>query len=134
MKIFDRCCAIAVIQNKKILLGERTDGQGWSMAGGKLEEGEDYETAAKRELNEEFDIFATTLNCLGAVTSEVYIKGKKSIVRPTVFLCKDYTGIPKPYLPEMKELRWIGLNELSSVELFKPTKEIIDLYGDVLFK
>lgn len=133
MKIFDQCCAIAVIQNKKILLGKRTDGQGWSMAGGKLEEGEDYETAARRELKEEFCILANTLKYLGTVTSEAYIKGKKGIVRPTVFLCKDYTGIPKPHLSEMKELRWIGLNELSAIPLFEPTKEIIHSYRDILF-
>ncbi len=37
---------IAVIQDNKLLLGYRTDGQGWSLAGGKQEGSESLEECA----------------------------------------------------------------------------------------
>ncbi|QZY54192.1 NUDIX domain-containing protein [Crassaminicella profunda] len=132
MKVFHRCCAIILMKNNKILLGLRADGQGWSMAGGKLEEGENYEMAVKRELQEEFNLLAKKNKCLGEVTSRAFVKGVETLVQPKIFFCEEFEGEPKPQLSEMDELRWFGLNELTSIQLFAPTKAVIEEYLDVL--
>ncbi|QXM06550.1 NUDIX domain-containing protein [Crassaminicella indica] len=133
MQVFDKCCAVFIIKNNKILLGLRTDGQGWSMAGGKLENGEKHEAAAKREMQEEFNIIAKKLQYLGTVKSIAYVKGVKSFVQPKVFLCCSFEGEPKPQLCEMKELRWFGLDELKYIKLFEPTKAVLKKYMNHLF-
>ncbi len=58
---------IAVIQDNKLLLGYRTDGQGWSLAGGKQEGSESLEECALRELYEEFGLKSDSLEYLGQV-------------------------------------------------------------------
>ncbi|MCT4605232.1 MAG: NUDIX domain-containing protein [Marinisporobacter sp.] len=133
MKVFDRCCAIIIKNNNKVLLGWRVDGQGWSLAGGKLEEGEDYEIAAKRELQEEFNLLVKKIKCLGTVQSEAYVKGIKRLVEPSVFLCEEFEGDPRPQLCEMEQLKWFALNELIDMELFKPTKAVLREYLNVSF-
>lgn len=134
MKVFDRCCAIIIKENNKVLLGWRVDGQGWSLAGGKLEEGENYEIAAKREMQEEFNLLAKKLKYLGTVTSEAYVKGIKRLVQPRVFLCEEFEGKPKPQLSEMKKLKWFALDELIDMGLFKPTKEVLEKYLAISFQ
>ncbi|WP_129598159.1 NUDIX domain-containing protein [Anaerophilus nitritogenes] len=134
MEIFKECCAIAVVKDKKVLLGLRKDGQGWSMAGGKLEKGENYEMAAMRELKEEFNLVANELYDLGNIESNAYVRGEEKKVSPKVFLCKNFSGDEKPQDDEMKELRWFLLDELKELSLFLPTKEVIDKYKNEIFR
>ncbi|WP_053955296.1 NUDIX domain-containing protein [Inediibacterium massiliense] len=133
MEIFKDCCAIAVVKDEKILLGFRKDGQGWSMAGGKLEKGENYEMAARRELKEEFNLVAHELDELGHIESRAYVRGEEKRVSPKVFLCKNFSGDEKPQDDEMKELRWFSLQELKELSLFLPSKEVINQYKKSIF-
>lgn len=122
------CTGIAVIQDHKILLGWRADGQGWSMAGGKVEKNETIAVCAKRELFEEFGLVANQLIYRGQVTSQAYLKGTLQTVKPHIFLCYDYDGKVQINIKEMEDYRWFPLPTIEKLEpLFLPTKEALSL-------
>ncbi|SCY51592.1 NUDIX domain-containing protein [Alkaliphilus peptidifermentans] len=122
------CCGIIVVKDNKLLLGLRTDGQGWGLAGGKLEHEETHYEAAKRELNEEFNIIPKELTFLGFVEEEALVKGEKLIVVPSIYLCEDYFGEPRAEPKEMKELGWFDADEIKELKLFPPSKAAIYKY------
>lgn len=119
---------IAVIQNNKLLLGYRTDGQGWSLAGGKQEHNETLEDCAKRELLEEFGIVSKQLEYLGQIKSKALVGNKKQTVEPHIYICHDYTGQIKLDRKEMLNYMWVNLRMGTNIpKLFPPTEEAIHL-------
>ena len=59
--LYRQCVGIVVYNNKKVLLCERRDTKGaWQFPQGGIEQGEDLETAARRELKEETSIISVT--------------------------------------------------------------------------
>lgn len=126
--MFDRATGVAVIKNNKVLLGLRTDGQGWSLAGGKMEESESVEQCAKRELFEEFNLTANKLEYIGQVSSQAIIRGVTCQVKPHIFICNEFSGEIKLRLEEMIEYKWFDLSEVKNIEnIFPPSKEALKL-------
>ena len=119
---------IAVIKNKKVLLGNRKDGQGWSLAGGKQEKNETLEECAYRELEEEFGLRANHLEYVGKVFSEALVKGIVRKVAPSIYICHEFEGEIKLQESEMLSYQWMDLKETLKIEnLFLPSKEAIKI-------
>jgi 8-oxo-dGTP diphosphatase/2-hydroxy-dATP diphosphatase len=84
---------VLVHQGDKILLGMKKRGFGagnWNGFGGKLEEGETIEEAARRELFEECGLSAETLEKMGVLEFHLF-EGK--ILEVHIFKCRDFTGL-----------------------------------------
>lgn len=119
---------IAVIQDNKLLLGFRSDGQGWSLAGGKQENNESLEECANRELLEEFSIKSEGLEYLGQVKSKAIVNKKKQEVHPHIYVCNNFVGNIKVNRNEMLNYMWVDLNMAPNVpKLFPPTEKAIQL-------
>jgi len=119
---------IAVIRENKLLLGYRTDGQGWSLAGGKQDTDETLEECASRELLEEFNITSKDLIYLGQVKSKAIVNKKREEVMPHIFICNDFSGEIKVDRDEMLNYMWVHLGMAANIpKLFPPTEEAIRL-------
>lgn len=91
-----------IYEHPRILLGMKKRGFGagrWNGFGGKLEEGESLEEAAKRELKEEAGIAATGIEKRGVLTFEFKTTGE--IVEVHVFQVNGFSGNPE----ESEEMR-----------------------------
>ena len=119
----------------KFLLGKRHDdsakassalhGEGtWTMPGGKIDFGETYIDAAKREIREETGIEARSFE-LVSLTNEILPDAHFITVG---LLCTDFSGEPRVMEPdEMTEWRWFPLNEPPS-PMFFPSAKILKNY------
>lgn len=129
--MFTACTAIIVLEDHRVLLGYRSDGQGWSLAGGKQEPDEDLKTCAKRELQEEFGLLASALEPLGRIHAASLVHGKPETVHPMVYLCRDFTGSIKAHDQEMTELQWVDLDLAQEIpNLYPPTREALRVFSD----
>ena len=118
--------AVMLLKDNKILLGKRhTDpekadsllhGEGtWTMPGGKLDFGESFEEAAKRELK-----FISVTNDIVHDAHFVTIG----------FLCEDFEGSPKVMEPdEITKWKWFDINRLPE-PMFSPSEKIVKNYID----
>ncbi|MCK4592555.1 8-oxo-dGTP diphosphatase [Candidatus Parcubacteria bacterium] len=98
-------------QHPKILLGMKKRGHGegkWNGFGGKVEQGETIEEAAKREMREESGIGIKEMNKLGIVEFE-YQDGSGNM-EVHIFYVKEFKGSPAES-EEMKP-RWFDINEI----------------------
>lgn len=121
-------CGVAIMNGSKVLLGERSDGQGWCMAGGKLEKGELPSEAAKRELTEEFGLIAEKVDLLGVIESQAKVKGVLRNVRSYIFATSTYTGNIRP-CDEILDFKWEDVLTMNFEDksLFLPTQKAIKL-------
>lgn len=130
----DRCCGIVIKKGSEVLLGNRGDGQGWGLAGGKLEEGESFYEAALRELMEEFSLVALSMMELGRVQEYAEVKGNRMLVEPLIYLCNEYEGIPQADGCEILEIKWFNYQEaISILHMFPPSKQALIEYKDMIF-
>lgn len=105
--------AAVIIKDERYLVCQRPKakrhGQCWEFPGGKLEGNESHLDAATRELKEELDLTVTAVgNCLFSASDP----GSPFVVD---FYEVMVTGTPK--LLEHTDLRWLKLEELSSINL-----------------
>ncbi|MBB6217994.1 8-oxo-dGTP pyrophosphatase MutT (NUDIX family) [Anaerosolibacter carboniphilus] len=127
--ILDNCTGIIVLDNDRVLLGLRTDGQGWSIAGGKMDGAETTYECAIRELEEEFGLTGLNLDYLGQVESRAFVKGVDRIVMPHIFLCKQFKGEIKIAIDEMVEYKWVKFEELEEIHhWFPPSKKALEMF------
>ena len=122
-------------ENGEVLLGKRNDdkskagselsGEGtWTMPGGKLEFGEDFETGAVREVKEETGIDVKKLKVI-CVNND---KTENAHFVTIGLQAEEYEGNPLAMEPEeITEWRWFNLNELPA-KVFTPSSEIVENY------
>lgn len=125
------CGVIITNWDGKILLGKRWDGQGWGLAGGKVDEGETHEEAAKRELFEEFGITATQVTLLGITTSDAVVNGVQKGVKSYVYFADSYIMPKNDLVPndEITEFKWMWAEDiLERDDIFAPTVKSIKVY------
>lgn len=92
-KILTLC---VVHDDKQILLGLKKRGFGegkWNGFGGKVQEGEGVEEAARRELREEAGIDAQEMRRRGVIAFE--FSGNPEILEVHIFSCSDFSGEPR---------------------------------------
>ncbi len=116
-----------VHQHPNILLGMKKRGFGvgrWNGFGGKVEEGETIEAAAKRELEEESGIVAIDMTEVGILDFAFENDPKELEVH--IFEIKDFTGTPKE--TEEMEPKWFAVDEIPFDQMWSD-----DIYWMPLF-
>ncbi|OCT61521.1 7,8-dihydro-8-oxoguanine triphosphatase [Xenopus laevis] len=102
---------VLVVQPPRILLGMKKRGFGagrWNGFGGKVQNGETIEDAAKRELWEESSLTVESLQKIGHITFEFV--GSTELLDVHVFRADDFSGEPT----ESEEMRpqWFDLQKI----------------------
>jgi 8-oxo-dGTP diphosphatase len=118
--------AVCIINNNKILLGNRINYHGnntWAFPGGHLEFSESFEECSIREVKEETSIDIKNIRFL-SITNDVFKKEKKHYI--TIFMVADYfSGEVKIMEPnKCREWKWFNWNNLPQ-PLFLPIKNLI---------
>lgn len=102
---------VMVVQPQRILLGMKKRGFGagrWNGFGGKVQQGETIEEAAKRELWEESDLTTDALQKIGNIKFEFV--GSTELLDVHIFRTDAFKGEPS----ESEEMRpeWFSLDEI----------------------
>lgn len=104
----------AIIDDGRVLAGKRAEppemAGRWEFPGGKVETGEDEKSALIRECQEELD---ARVEVYGRIGADVILGGGWGVLR--VYAARLSTG-DRPVALEHAELRWLGVDELESVE------------------
>lgn len=126
-----------ILRGGKLLLGRRhhdpikadseLGGQDtWTMPGGKLEFGEEFEDAAIREVKEEIGLEITREDL--KLVSLANDKGNGSQFVTIGFLCEKLVGEPKVMEPdEIVEWQWFDLDSLPA-KVFMPSQKVLNNY------
>jgi 8-oxo-dGTP pyrophosphatase MutT (NUDIX family) len=94
----------------------------WSLPKGKLDEGEDFEAAALREVEEETGLQCRLGRALGD-TSYNDRKGRRKLVRYFEMAPEDGDFEPNE---EVDELRWVGLAEARGLLDYDFDRELVE--------
>ena len=124
MDKFDVVAAIIIKDDKYFIAQRNRDkhmGLSWEFPGGKVEEGESFEIALKREIKEELNINIAINNKLG----EENYKDEKINVKLHYFLCSHTSG--EIYLNEHEDSAWITKNEFKNYNFAEGDSDIINL-------
>ena len=96
-------------------------GLSWEFPGGKVEKGETFEIALKREIKEELNIEINVKNKLG----EENYQDDKIKVKLHYFICKHISG--KIHLSEHEDSAWVSKNEFKNYSFAEGDSDIINL-------
>lgn len=128
MDIYDKGTGVALINKKnEVLLGLRSDGQGWGLAGGKIESNEMPFEAAMRKCADDFGYVVENpddMKFVGRFFAPAIVSGEKQMVCSYIFMYKlPNTDIEfGERTPKMTELKWFSREEImAEANLFLPT-------------
>ena len=117
--------AAIILKDDKFFIAQRNRnkhmGLSWEFPGGKVENGETFENALKREIKEELNINIAINNKLG----EENYKDEKINVKLHYFLCSHTSG--EIYLNEHEDSAWITKNEFKNYNFAEGDSDIINL-------
>ena len=129
---------VLLVKDGKVLLGKRHEsaqkaesslkGEGtWTMPGGKLEFGEDFEDAATRELLEETGIKAKRVKVVCVNNDKIDTAHFVTIG----VLCEEWEGEPKVMEPDqITEWYWFAMEDLPYPIYFPSAKILMNLRKD----
>ena len=124
MDKFDVVAAI-IIKDDKFFIAQRNRnkhmGLSWEFPGGKVEIGETFEIALKREIKEELNIDINIIKKLG----EENYKDDKINVKLHYFICSHISG--EVYLNEHEDSAWVTKNEFKNYNFAEGDCDIINL-------
>ena len=124
MDKFDVVAAI-ILKDDKFFIAQRNRnkhmGLCWEFPGGKVEKGETFDIALKREIKEELNIDIAINNKLG----EENYKDEKINVKLHYFLCSHISG--EIYLNEHEDSAWVTKNEFKNYNFAEGDCNIINL-------
>ena len=112
-----RSIACIDYRNGKIFIAKRQNigvmGNRWEFPGGKLEDGEDYETAIKREMIEEFSV---NVQVGEKIASASFEHNGKAFVVDAYIVKFEHDGMEKPFvLTEHTEYKWADISEIPNL-------------------
>ena len=115
--------AAVIKKDNKYLIAQRNRNKHfafyWEFPGGKVDNGETFEIALQREINEELSI---GIKIYKKISSQIH-KDDKINVKVNYFLCEHSTG--KIILSEHEDLKWVTKKELSSYRMAPGDSKII---------
>ena len=124
MDKFDVVAAI-LIKGDKIFIAKRNRnkhmGLNWEFPGGKVEKGETFENALKREIKEELNIEINIKNKLG----EENYQDDKINIKLHYFICSYING--EIILSEHEDSAWVTRNEFKNYSFAEGDSDIINL-------
>ena len=124
MDKFDVVAAI-IIKDDKYFIAQRNRnkhmGLSWEFPGGKVEEGESFEIALKREIKEELNIEINIKNKLG----EENYQDDKINVKLHYFICSHVNG--EIILNEHENSAWVTKNDFKNYNFAEGDSDIINL-------
>ena len=124
MDKFDVVAAI-IIKDDKYFIAQRNRnkhmGLSWEFPGGKVEEGESFEIALKREIKEELNIEINIKNKLG----EENYQDDKINVKLHYYICSHING--EINLSEHENSAWVTKNEFKNYNFAEGDSDIINL-------
>ena len=101
----------------------------WEFPGGKLEQGEGYEAALRRELKEELDIEAGDLS---QIFQHEHLYPKIAWVNLRFFRVKDYSGELKNRV--FQQIKWVPIKELVQIDFLDGdlsiVRKLVSSYGE----
>ncbi len=105
------CCSVAICDDEgRVLLQKRTDGDWWGLPGGRLDAGDTFTGAARREAREETGLEVEIIQLVGAYTDpkvcSVYPDGNRAQIAVLHFLARPSGGSLIAANEETAELRW----------------------------
>ncbi len=140
--IYHRISRIFLFNSKgELLIQKRSDnsttlpGRYDQSAAGHVDEGEDYLTAAKRELEEEVGVKGIELTEKGKFFTDEKDQPGKIVKRFNMIYTATYDGEAKPSPEEVSKVRWIDPKELSKWMEEKPndfTEGFIENFKNLL--
>ena len=105
----------------RILLARRTEGRDlaglWEFPGGKMEPGESLLDAAKRELREELDVAAVSVD---EPIFSAHDEGSPFVID---FVPCEIAGMPSPL--EHAEIRWASLEDIQRLDLAPSDRKFV---------
>jgi 8-oxo-dGTP diphosphatase len=119
-------CAI-IEKDDKILCAQRSECMNlplkWEFPGGKVENGETFESCIIREIEEELGLDISIIEALPPSIFQ-YPNAKEICLLP--FICRIKTG--KINLKEHKQIKWLSLSELKTLDWAAADIPILDHY------
>ncbi|NCC11440.1 MAG: NUDIX hydrolase [Bacteroidia bacterium] len=142
-KVLAAGVAVVSEDGMRVLLGKRTDGQGWCFPAGKMDKDDnmDFEVTARRELYEEAGLMPRVLKPVGFIEVKTLIHGAECEVKSMIFkarVSQDYaeygyvSGLSLIPNAEISEFRFVDilcllLDHANSYGLYKPTIAALNL-------
>lgn len=114
-----------VFNKNKVLLTKHSENHHWGFPKGLIEEGQNSEQAALREVKEEGGVEAEILGKVGYSKYIYTFEGDKIFKVVTYFLMKYISGNPKDHDWEMEEAGWFSLDEALKTLSFPQDKELL---------
>ena len=105
----------------------------WDIPKGKVETGEDYETAGIREVEEECGIVNPIIETFLCETYHTYVFKGTNVLKKTMWYVMNYSG-PKVLVPQTEEgitnVKWFSKEEFFEVRgnTYGSINEVIDRY------
>ena len=123
---------VLVLKEGKVLVGTRESESGYGLIcgpGGHIKVGETPTQAAFRETEEEFGISPTELIPIGRGPAE-----PDTGIKPYVFLCTEYHGDLHCVDGEMKDPKFLSLDEIEQLKpsLFQPFSDGVDVLKAII--
>ncbi len=123
---------VLVLKDGKVLVGTRESESGYGLIcgpGGHIKIGEEPKQAAFRETEEEFGISPTELIPIGRGPAE-----PDTGIKPHVFLCTEYHGDLHCVDGEMKDPKFLSLEEIEQLKpsLFQPFMDGVDVLKSII--
>jgi 8-oxo-dGTP diphosphatase len=116
-----RAAGCIVVRDGRVLLVHRAHYDDWSLPKGKLDDGETWEEAAIRELEEETGVVGTLGELVGTAHYEV-AEGPKEV---RYFLCTaEGEAVAQN---EIDEVRWVPLEEADALLSHERDRELLAL-------
>lgn len=119
----DLAAAVAVLQDGKILLIQRTDAAMWGLPSGKVESGESIAQAAIREVQEETGLIVHLDRLVGIYSLPNWHSGGNHTV---LFAGHPVGGVLQPQVGEVLAVGFFALDELPETLLWWHSQRIHD--------
>ena len=118
----EKCCGCIIVENNKVLLVQESEGH-WGLPKGHVEENETEEETAKREVKEE-----TNLDVKIDLSKKFelnYIIDDEIDKTVYFFPAKVIGGEIKRQESEINEIKWVSIDEATSVISYDNAKEML---------
>lgn len=122
----EKSCGTIIIENNKVLLIQQTD-NAWGFPKGHIENNETEQETAIRETKEETNLDVEIIsNKKYIINYKINNEIDKEVV---LFLAKKTSDKIKKQDEEIKNIRWVDLNQAFDIITYENTK---DIYKEVL--